>query len=69
MEECCSTCKYRLKLVMFDYSHGGCKHHDMGHACVANENEGYIAYMVGIDAAKGKCECYVQKALEEGTEA
>lgn len=61
MEECCSTCKNRLKLVMFDYSHGGCKHHDMGHACTALMSDGQITWMVGNDPDCDMCECYEPK--------
>lgn len=61
MEECCATCKRWLKLVMFDYSHGGCEHHDMGHACMAFERDGQVTWMVGTNPEKGMCECYAPK--------
>ena len=61
MRECCATCKRWLNLVMYDYSHGGCKHIDMGHCCTAFANEGEIAWMVGTDAEREMCEEYKPK--------
>lgn len=63
MKECCATCKKWMELVMFDYSHGGCEHHDMGHACLALAHDGRVIYKVGTDAENGMCECYEPKGV------
>lgn len=63
MEECCLNCRRRLKLVMFDYSHGGCEHHDVGYACTLFAEEGQIIWMVGKDHERCICEGYKPKAL------
>ena len=61
MEECCATCKRRVKLVMFDYGHGGCEHHDMGYACMAFVDDGQVTWMVGDDPEVDRCECWEPK--------
>lgn len=61
MQECCANCKRWLKLEMFDYQHGGCEHHDIGHCCTVFANEGKIVYMVGNDPEDGQCEAYIPK--------
>ena len=64
MAECCKTCRYRLKLVKYDYSHGGCKHEDMdGYVCMSFAHEGVACWMVGLDENTGFCECYKPKEV------
>ena len=62
MDECCYTCRYRKKLVKFDYSQGGCEHTDQeGFACLAPDlvSEGQVTWMVGLtDLSGSQCECY-----------
>ena len=61
MQECCNTCKRKMKLVKLDYSQGGCIHTDYkGFACLALAYEGEVAHMVGIDGT-GICEMYSPK--------
>ena len=63
MEENCSTCKRRLRLVKLDYTHGGCEHTDLeGHICLIFEDEGIAYWMVGCD--NGLCEMYAPKENE-----
>lgn len=58
MQECCNTCKRKMKLVKLDYSKGGCIHTNYeGFACLALAYEGEVAHMVGIDGS-GICEMY-----------
>lgn len=61
MNECCATCKRWIKLVMFDFSHGGYERHDMGHCCTAFADEGKITWIVGNDAEHDMCEAYEPK--------
>lgn len=61
MQECCANCKRWLKLVKYDYSHGGCDHSDMGHCCTVFMNEGQIVWMVGNNPEVGQCEAYIPK--------
>ena len=67
MDECCATCKNRLKLRKWDYTHGGCEHSDAGgFACMACEDEGMAIWMVGVNPDTGMCECYVRKDDKHG---
>ena len=59
--ECCINCKNWMELVMFDYQHGGCEHHNMGHACTLFANDGRIVWMVGNDPTVEQCEGFVPK--------
>lgn len=59
MNECCNTCKRKMKLVKLDYSSGGCKHvYYDGFACMAFADENEINHMVGLDPETGVCEMY-----------
>lgn len=64
MNECCKTCRKYMELVMYDYGHGGCEHHDMGHACTVFIDEGRIVWMVGNDSEKDMCEAYMPRGKE-----
>jgi len=60
--ECCDTCKYKLHLVRFDYSHGGCEHTDMdGYVCMAFASEGEAVWMIGNCPSIGQCEMWTPK--------
>ena len=60
--ECCDTCRYKLRLVQYNYSHGGCNHTDMaGYVCMAPEYENEAIWMIGTNPAIGMCECYESK--------
>ena len=61
MGECCANCQYWLTLTMFDYQHGCCEDHDMGHACTLFANDGEIVWMVGNDPEHDQCEGYEPK--------
>ena len=59
INQCCNTCKHKMKLEKWDYSQGGCIHTDYdGFACTAFGYEGVIIHNVGGNPAKGMCECY-----------
>lgn len=54
---CCNNCKYKLKLVKYDYSHGGCKHSDYdGFCCMAFAHEGTAIHMIG--SSNSYCEMF-----------
>lgn len=59
MNECCNTCKRKMKLVKLDFSQDGCKetYYD-GFACLAFANEGEVDHMFGLDPTRGICEMY-----------
>lgn len=60
--ECCATCKLRLRIEKLDYSNRGCEHTwPEGYICLALANEGIAAWMVGHPAERGMCECYYSK--------
>lgn len=62
INECCDTCKYKMKLEKWDYSQGGCIHTDYdGFACTVFGYEGVILHHVGGDSARDRCECYAPK--------
>ena len=62
MKECCSNCKYCLKLKKSDYSKGGCEHSDMdGFTCLAFASEEVAQWMIGINPDVGHCEAFVWK--------
>lgn len=62
MTECCETCRHKTKLVMYDYSFGGCKHIELdGFACLSFVNEGQTEWMVGSNPKVEKCEAYEPK--------
>ena len=55
-----TDCKFRYKLMKFDYSHGGCEHSEPGgFICMAFENDGEAVWMVGTNGCF--CECYTPK--------
>jgi hypothetical protein len=59
--ECCSNCKYNLKLLKFDYSQdGSCKHSEYpGFVCTALSHEGVAVHMCGGDPQNDICEMYI----------
>lgn len=62
MVECCNTCRFKMKLIMYDYSKRGCLHTEMlGFVCVAMKYEGYADWMVGLNPQTGMCEFYEPK--------
>ena len=62
MNECCETCRLKLRLEKLDYSKGGC-HHEWqdGYICLAFHDEGIACWMVGQPPETGMCECYTPK--------
>lgn len=60
MTECCRTCRHRLDLRKWDYSHGGCVHERItdGFVCLSCADEGVAIWMVGTDEGTEYCECY-----------
>lgn len=44
--------------VQYDYGHGGCEHHDMGHCCIALIGDGQVVWMVGGNDERDVCEDY-----------
>lgn len=61
MKECCATCRLWLNLVMFDYGHGGCEHHNMGNICMALASDGQVVWKVGNDPERDVCGWYEPK--------
>ena len=62
MNENCGTCKYRKKLVKFDYSGMGCEHTNYeGFACLAFVSEDVVVHHVGEEAEEGMCEVYTPR--------
>ena len=58
---CCARCRYHYPLVKFDYAKGGCEHTDIdGFACLMDiSTNGAVIQMVGIDASREFCECFI----------
>ena len=68
-KECCKNCKYYLKLLKWDYSHGGCEHSEYeGFACIALANEGVAIHIVHSDNKFAEendyCEMFTPKEKE-----
>ena len=62
MIDCCENCKFKLELVKFDYSKGGCIHSTYeGYACMAFASEGQATHMVGVRPETAKCEMFTEK--------
>lgn len=62
MTECCRTCRHRLDIKKWDYSHGGCVHEDVdGFVCTCFTDEGVAIWQVGTDIDTGFCECYERR--------
>ena len=61
-KSCCNNCKYKMELIKFDYSRGGCEHTPYdGFACVALIHDGVVTHMVGIDPDSGMCEMFIPR--------
>lgn len=59
MTECCRTCRHRLDIEKWDYSHGGCVHEDVdGFVCTCLDT---AIWMVGTDEDTDYCECYERR--------
>ena len=65
MIECCRTCRHRLDIKKWDYSHGGCVHEDVdGVVCTCFADEGVAIWQVGTDIDTGLCECYERRVMK-----
>lgn len=67
MNECCNTCKFRKKLINYDYSGKGCRHTDYdGFACIVFAHEGVVIHHTGrLESGKGElCEEYVREEVQ-----
>lgn len=66
MTECCRTCRHRLDLEKWDYSHGGCVHEKItdGFVCLSCAHEGVAIWMVGDDENTGMCEDYERRVMK-----
>ena len=62
MIDYCENCKFKLELVKFDYSKGGCIHSTYeGYACMAFASEGQVTHMVGVRPETAMCEMFAEK--------
>lgn len=69
MNECCETCRLRLRMEKLDYSKGGCTHSfPDGFICLAFADEGIGCWMVGLEPTAGMCECYQPMRKEQSDE-
>lgn len=58
----CNNCRYKLELVKYDYSNGGCQHSGYaGFACMAFASEGIVIHMVGSNLETKYCECWMPR--------
>lgn len=70
IEPACGHCKYRLNIRKYDYSGKGCRHEDVdGFVCLALAYEKEAMWLVGVDPAIGKCECYKEDRTDDSTRA